>query len=124
MSSEELLKAVEQLSPPELDDFVRRVVALQARRRAPSLSQVETELLLRINQSLPAEVASRYDELIAKRRAETLTPDEHRELLELTEIAEGRDADRLEALVELARLRRTSLRKLMEALGIRPPDHA
>jgi hypothetical protein len=123
LSPEELLRAVEQLSASELEEFVQRVLVVRAQRRAPSLSQAETELLLRINQGVPAEVESRYSELIARRRAETLTPDEHRELLDLTETMEGRDVDRLEALVELAKLRRTSPRELMDALGIRPPNH-
>lgn len=123
LSSDELLKAVEQLSPLDLEEFVRRVLAVQARRRAPSLAEGETELLLRINQGLPAVIELQYDDLITKRRAETLTPDEHRELLEMTEVVERRDVERLEALIELARLRQMTPRELMDALGIRPPEH-
>jgi hypothetical protein len=46
-------------------------------------SQEEAELLEKINQDLPPDVQRRYDELTAKRRAETLTPEEYKELLAL-----------------------------------------
>jgi len=53
--------------------------------RAPSLSEKESELLLAINRSLPAATTQRYQELMARRRAETLSPMEHQELLDLTD---------------------------------------
>jgi hypothetical protein len=123
LSYEELLRAIEQLSHPELEELIQRALALQAQRRSPSVSPPEAELLLRINQTPPAELQRRYDELIAKRRAETLKPDEHAELIRLTDEMEGFEARRLEAMSELARLKRTSLPALMESLGIRSPEH-
>lgn len=53
LSSEKLLKAVEQLSLPDLEQFVSQVLALQAQRRANNLPQAEAELLLKINQGIP-----------------------------------------------------------------------
>ena len=123
LSFDELLKAVEQLSLPELEQFVLQVIALQARRKAPSLPQDEAKLLLKINQGVPPDIQKRYDELIAKRRAETLTPDEHSELLRLTDQVEETEAKRMEYMAELARLRKTSLTALMKDLGIRPPAY-
>jgi hypothetical protein len=124
LSVEALLKAVGQLSPVDLDEFVQQVLALQARRRSSSLPRPEAELIAKINQGVPPDLQKRYDELIAKRRAERLTPDEHEALLRLTEEMEGLEAQRLDDLAELARLRQTSLRGVMDALGIRPPKHA
>ncbi|MBS1253352.1 MAG: hypothetical protein MAG451_02401 [Anaerolineales bacterium] len=123
LSSDELLEAVGQLSLSELEQFVHRVIALQARRKAPSLPQAEVELLLRINRGIPPDIQERYDELIAKRRAETLTPDEYSELLRLGDEVEKLEARRVEYLAELARLRKTSLTALMEDLGISAPPH-
>ena len=77
LSTDKLLKAVEQLSQPELERFAFQVIALRARRQVHSLPQTEAKLLLKINEGLPPEVQRRYDELIAKRRAESLTPDEY-----------------------------------------------
>ncbi len=53
---DELLKAVEQLSLPDLEQFARQVVKLLARRRAPILSRSEAELLLKISQSAPVDL--------------------------------------------------------------------
>ena len=124
LPTDELLKAVGQLSQPELEQFVFQVIALRARRKAPSLPRAESELLLKINQGASPDVQKRYGELIAKRRAETLTPDEYNELLRLTEQAEALEARRVEYLAELARLRNTTLAALMKDFGIRKPAYA
>jgi hypothetical protein len=124
LSSQELLKAVEQLSLTDLEQFVSQVLLLQAQRKANSLPQAEAELLQKINQGIPSDTQKNYDELIAKRQAETLTPEEHSELLRLTEQIEKLQAQRLESLAELARLRKTSLTALMENLGIQVPTYA
>lgn len=125
LSIDELLKAVEQLSQSEFEPFVSQVIALRARRRAPSIPRTEAELLLKINQGIPSEIQKRYDELTAKRQAEMLTPDdaEYDELLRLTDRVENLDAQRLKYLVELANLHGTSLNDLIEDLGIRSPSY-
>jgi hypothetical protein len=84
-------------------------------------AQVSGDLLLRINAGLPDDLRRRFDELAAKRQDETLTPDEHAGLLRLTEDVERRQADRVAALTELARLRGVSLAAVMAQLGIRAP---
>ncbi|MFZ4659214.1 MAG: STAS/SEC14 domain-containing protein, partial [Caldilineaceae bacterium] len=72
-----LLKGVEQLSTPELENFVAEVLSIQAKRRAPSLSKEESILLQKINQGLPVATQQRFDDLNEKRRDETLTDEEH-----------------------------------------------
>jgi hypothetical protein len=62
--------------------------------------------------------------LVAKRRAEVLTPEEYDELLRLTDEVEAHDTRRVENLVKLAQLRQVTLDQLMEDLGLRPPDDA
>lgn len=124
LSSEELLKAVDQLSLPDLEEFVSQVLVLQAQRQASTLSQAEAELLLKINQGIPSDIQKRYEELMAKRQAETLTHEEHGELLQLTEQIEKLQAQRIECLAELAHLRGTSISALMEKLGIQVPTYA
>jgi len=119
---DELLKAVEQLSKHDLEQFVQQVVKLLARRRGPVLPRREAELFLKINQSvLPVNLQTRCDELIAKREAETLTPAEYKELIQLTDQVGELNVHRLKYLAELARLRQTSLPSLMMDLGIQVP---
>ena len=123
LSSEELLHALQELATPELEQMVSRLILLKAERTAPHLPPRESELLLRINQGLPEDAARRDRDLISRRKAGTLSPEEHEELLHLTDQAEVLEAGRLSHLAELARLRHTSLSRLMEELGISPaPD--
>ncbi len=124
LSPEELLSAVEQLSLPDLEQFVSQVLLLQAQRKVNNLPPAEAELLLKINQGIPSETKKYYDELIAKREAETLTPDEYNQLTQFTEQIEKLQAKRIEYLAELARLRKTSLTALMENLGIQMSEYA
>jgi len=91
--------------------------------KEPRLSKQETALFLRINRSLTPEQQERYDELRAKREDETLTPAEHVELLQFVEEIETLWIDRLQALLELARLWRISPQKLMQQLAIVPRSY-
>jgi predicted transcriptional regulator len=61
--------------------------------------------------------------LIEKRRAETISAKELRELKKLTDRIEKLDAERLELLTELAALRNVPLRKLIKQLGLKPVPH-
>lgn len=124
LSLDQLVRAVEQLSKPDLDFFVPRVIALRAQRQAPTLSQTEADLLLKINEGLPVLMRQRYAELIARRQAETLTDAEYAELLELTRHVEAYQAHRVACLAELAQLRKVPLATLADSLGIKEPNHA
>ena len=124
VSLEAMIRGVEQLSTPDLEQLVDRVLTIRARRRAPSLSRKETELLRKINQGLPVVTQQRFDELTAKRRAEMLNQEEHQELLQVLDQIEQHDVKRLEALAELSQLRNVSIRVLMKDLGIHSPDYA
>ena len=88
------------------------------------LSKKETALFLRINRYLTPEQQGRYDELHAKREDETLTLAEHAALLQLVEEVETIWVDRVQALLELARLRRLSPQQLMQQLAIDPHSYA
>lgn len=124
VSPDKLLEAIRQMDLAELDRLVPRVIALRAQRRAPGLPQCESELLTRINQGLPTNVRTRLNELIPKRQSETLTANEHKELLRLIGQSEEAEATRVEALAQLARLRGVSLTTLMHDLGIKAPNYA
>jgi len=124
LSPADLLRAAEQLEPEELDSFTRSVVALRAARSAGVLPEDEADLLLRINETPDAGAARRYVQLIKRRRAETLTPEELAELLAFTGQMEALDARRLEALAELAQKRGITLRALMQQLGLNQPRGA
>ena len=119
-STQDLLKAIDQLHTSELQSFVAQVLARTARRLAPHLDGRESELVERIHQGWPPETESRYRELIAARQAEELSAVEMRELLSLTEQAERRQAERMKDLFALAQFRGVPLTDLMTELGIKP----
>lgn len=120
IATDDLIKAVERLEPAAFEQFIAQVIALRARRQARLLPAAEAELLGQINTGLPADVQYRYSELVAKRRAEQLTPGEQAELLHLTEQVEAQQAARAEQIVRLAQLRGCSPAQLVDELGLRP----
>ena len=121
---EQLLQAALQMPRTELEQFVARLLALKISQDTPHLSQAESELLLTINQGIPSATQQRLDTLIAKRQAHTLTAEEPRELLQITQQIEQRDAERLQHFIALAALRHVTLDALMQQLGLQPAPHA
>jgi len=65
----------------------------------------------------------RYRLLNEKLHQDKLTADEHGELLGLIDQIEVADAERLRALIELARLRGASVEAIMQQLQIRQPTY-
>ncbi len=120
-STQKLLEEARHLSLPELDRFVAELIAMRAQRLAPSLTHEESELFTTINRGFSADTQARFNELVKKRRAESITNEELNELIRLTDGAEQQNVKRIEALAELARLRGVSLTELMDTLGIKSP---
>ena len=124
VSIETLTQAAAQLSTAELRQFAAQMLALSAQRTAPSVPQEEAELLLHINSRLAEDVQQRYDTLLEKRDAETLSDAEYHELLRLTKQVEAFDVARVEALSKLASLRGITLATLIDQLEISSPTDA
>jgi hypothetical protein len=130
--------------PPELEQRLReeadrdgtdpgtylvRIVARQlgppASAPAPAaLGADEAALLQQINLGLTAETWERYHQLIERRCAETLSEQEQQELVGISDQIEAANARRIAHLAALARLRGTTVRALMDELGIPPDSYA
>jgi predicted DNA-binding transcriptional regulator YafY len=119
VSAPELLKAVRQLPPDELDAFLEKALLLRHQPTANKLSAEESRLIKAINRGLPEAMRRRYALLSQKRKRNSLSDSEHAELLKLTHEFENRDADRAAALLDLATLRRVPIRLLMKQMGIK-----
>lgn len=117
-SSNDVLKAVEEMPPQEVEQLYLRVRKLRAQRRGGGMPAREAALLTRINRGFSEAWWNRYHQLVEKLRAETLTKDEHRQLLRLSDQLEKREVKRLQALVQLSKLRNRLLRTLMQDLGL------
>lgn len=94
-----------------------------AKNGVARLSKRETDLFLRINRSLPEDKQRHYDELRVRREDETLTDDEHTELLGLVEEIQEIWIERLQAVHDLAKLRKISPREMMRQLGVDPEKY-
>jgi hypothetical protein len=102
---------IEINTPPELGAFI------------PASSR-EFELLQQIEGSLAQIDWQRYQQLIEKRRAETLTSIEQNELIAFSDHLEAINSDRIHNLVKLAQIRNTTVNNLMIQLGLKPLNNA
>ncbi len=123
LSYDQLLEAVSQLSPAELNDFQKQLAQLSAKQPGASLPKQEANLLLKINQLPSFKANTEYQALLTERQKGTLSDVEHQELIRLNEKHEQLDAKRAKYLVQLAKLRGVSLTNLMNALEILPPTY-
>ncbi len=89
--------------------------------KVPTLSQAETDLLMKINEGLPEKVQLRYHELLKKSVTENLSEKELEEFQQLIPLVEAKSAERLTHLVQLADLWQTSVPDVMQRLDINPP---
>ena len=108
------------LNISELDGVMQHILSLRREKLPSVLSHSESELLRKINATAPAYIQKRYDLLFKKRTEETINESEYAELLELTSFMENFNVNRLEYLVELAKLRNVTLDKIIEELQIQP----
>ena len=87
------------------------------------LSHQEAKLLQQINRGVAPETWQEYHDLVAKRRAETLTPEEQSRLVVLSDQVEIANAERIGYLIELSRLQNKTLPDVMAQLGINSPGY-
>ncbi len=120
---DDILNGIAELETKDLENFMQKVGHLIARRKGVYLPEHESQLLMKINKAIPPALQTRYESLLAKNRAETITPLEHEELLNVIEKVETKNAERLENLIELARIRNISLDLLMKQLNLNPFDN-
>ena len=111
---------VAQAEGLDVSALMREAVEARVRQYDPARPLTESDLLLRINRSFSESFWNTYRALIAKRRAETLTPKEQQELIGMSDQLEAWHVERLRYLVKLAELRQVSLDALTQQLGLRP----
>jgi ribosome-interacting GTPase 1 len=118
LSSEQLFKAVEQLNQPELEEFVSKLVILYTHKKASTLLKEETELFLRMHQGITIDSNTTCEKFIDLKKIASLSQEEYKALLYLSEKIDRMQAERIEYMAELAKLRGISLTKLMEDIGL------
>ena len=106
------------MPPAELHEFAQEFTKWQ--KRNGTRSHEEAKLLTRIkeNSRLPVTHQRRYERLRRKHERTDLTESEFAEYQALIQQLEARNVKRLEALLALAQKRGTTLRRIMEELGL------
>jgi len=122
LTMDDLLAAIDKLPNQALLEFGWRVRALQTKRGLPFVEAADEQALLQIiaDQRLLEPDQNRLAWLRQKSDEETLTPEEHTELLRYVHRVEQLDLTRIEALIELAQKRGVTLREVIHQLGIEP----
>jgi hypothetical protein len=106
------------MSEPDLEQLTHQVLRLRAHRKAPMLSDRQTELFLCINRGVPDALHPEYQSLSAKSDEQALTPTEQERLLAVSDEIEVLAAERADALAKLAEARQVPLMQLMHDLDI------
>ncbi len=106
------------LSSTELDKIISQAIVLRAKKNAPSVSENEADLLLKINQGLSAGKQKRFEILAEKLHAETISELERQEFLRLTGQIEKMDAKRIKLIGDLAVVRNRTFDEVLRELGI------
>ncbi len=120
---DDILNGISELETKDLEKFMQRIGHLIARRKVAHLPERESQLLMKINKAIPTTLQKRYEDLLIKNREENITPIEHDELLKIIDKVEIKNAERLENLIELSRIRNISLDALMKQLHLNPLEN-
>jgi len=104
----------------DVPTFMREATASLLRQYDPARSLSEADLLARINRGFPEAFWNRHRQLIAKRRAETMTHEEQQEAIGMSDQLEAWNVERLQYLIKLAEIRHTSVDALVQEMGLHP----
>lgn len=125
--NQELVTQLHQAAEREgiaTDDYVAKVLQRYLAIESLALPNSEALLLQQINIGLSEATWQRYHHLAQKLHNETLQADEQRELILIRDQIEKANVQRIEALIKLAQIRKTTLDTLIHDLGLRPAAYA
>jgi len=113
-----VLQGIALLDTNNLRVFADEVIQLVLKRTANDKEAKEWAIIYQIYTLIPQDKKARYDELVPKLEAEELSTDERQEFMELNEEMENFSVERLKLLIELAKIRKTSVPTVMLQLGL------
>jgi hypothetical protein len=119
-----ILHGMTQMPVQELETFLQEVSALIRRKKTEDKEGREGLLLEKINQTiLDKKKKERYQSLVIKLEADTISEIEHAEFTKLADLQEKLRNQRVKHLIELSQLRAVSLPQLMVSLGLNSAAH-
>ena len=114
----EIVTKAQKLSFEELTALSKKIMQIQAERMVDDLPLEEVLLLEKIRKQLPFELQERFKVLKGKRLDEALSEIEHKEYLEIIEVIEMDNAEKVKHVGALALLRNRPILELGKELGI------
>jgi predicted O-linked N-acetylglucosamine transferase (SPINDLY family) len=119
-----ILHGMTQMPVQELETFLQEVSALIRRKKTEDKEGREGLLLEKINQTiLDKKKKERYQSLVVKLEADTISEIEHAEFTKLADLQEKLRNQRVKYLIELSQLRAVSLPQLMNSMGLNSIAH-
>lgn len=112
-------QTLNKLSVNELDELIGEIMQLRKQKLPNVLSNIETELLRKINAGVLPTIQKRYAILFKKRQKETLTDADYEELIALTSYIENHNAQRLSYIIELSQIRNTTVDDVIASLELK-----
>lgn len=113
--TENLLTAVVRLPAKEFERFFKNAKQIKDR---------EALLISKLKEfNLAPEKETIYRKLLKKFRAEKISADENQVLIDLTDELENLSVERLQCLVEISKLRHSTLDEVIKELNIKPKNY-
>lgn len=113
--TENLLQAVVRMPAKEFERFFKNAKQIKDR---------ETRLIAKLDEfNLAPEKETVYRKLLRKFRAERITPEEQQTLIKLTEELENLGVERLKCLIEIAKIRNSTIDEVIKDLNIQPQNY-
>lgn len=113
-----LLQDIAQLDTSSIEQLKADMEAILEKRKQIVKQKKEQKLVQKIHNYTAFDNYKRYQELLEKHRSESITIEEYQELMTLTPQIENNNAERLEHLMTLAKIRQKPLREVMQELGL------
>ena len=119
----ELLNYVGQLSTKDFEEFFLKIQSLRFQKTATQENGIEQKLLKQIKTGLLSAKQNRFEYLIARRDAHTITDIELEELIKLTNDIEKNDTIRFKRMAKLAEIKHMSLPEVIRFYNLQPVQH-
>jgi len=119
----ELMKVIAQLKIPDLNDVKAQIDKIIKKKKPPSFSKKEKELIDKIKNGGPSEEFwKKFDVFAEKLEEEIITEEENNEFGKLIQIMEEWTYDRVLLMIDLAKLWDVKLEDIPKRLNLKPRE--
>jgi hypothetical protein len=117
ISFEAVLNSISVLETSQIVAFMHEIGKIVAQRTAPTLPQQELIVLEKIANLVPQKLQERYTFLNEKLNTETISLEEHQELLKIVTKIEAKNLKKIELMIKLAQIRGVDLGTLSKQMS-------